>query len=372
MVLEDYFEYGTLTAAGALALYPAGLLLYQWKNAPELKKEDAASNVSDEKEASKPNAAVAGESSKVDYALAVVQALASCLVWLGICALPLAMTMGAPRYRSLFPATWYDEAPVHHALQGPLGTADPWTVKPLGLTLGILAVAVGQAFTVLYHALRRAGYLGTTRRIQSKEERTYNFVEGLTSHLAQPEGFALIGGYLVGSWMLGWMPASYYSFEGGINWGHVAAQLVLQDGFQYVMHYGEHKISAWIYRKSHKPHHRFTNPRLFDAFDGSLTDTTLMIIVPFLIVKRIVHANVWSYMAFGSLYANWLVLIHSEYKHPWDTLFRWLGFGTAADHHVHHKFFVFNYGHLFMHLDRLMGTYRAPEAYAGAHFNKDV
>ena len=67
-------------------------------------------------------------------------------------------------------------------------------------------------------------------------------------------------------------------------------------------------------------------------------------------------------MAFGSLYANWLTLIHSEYKHPWDSLFRAVGFGTAADHHVHHKLFVYNYGHLFMYWDRVMGTYRDPAA----------
>ena len=53
-------------------------------------------------------------------------------------------------------------------------------------------------------------------------------------------------------------------------------------------------------------------------------------------------------MTFGTLYANWLVLVHAEYSHAWDGVFRAVGFGTAADHHVHHKLFVFNFGHLFM------------------------
>ena len=35
----------------------------------------------------------------------------------------------------------------------------------------------------------------------------------------------------------------------------------------------------WFYRKSHKPHHRFTNPKLFDAFNGSPADTFCMILV---------------------------------------------------------------------------------------------
>jgi len=302
----------------------------------------------------------------------LVTDLASCAVWPAICALPLVLTLGGEStgYAAIFPKAWYDEEPVQPVL-GPYGVADPRNIKPLGLTLGILAVAVGQVFMLFYHWLRRSDWLGFCKRIQP-QVRNYVYYEGLLSHLAQPEGFALIGGYLIGTWMLGWMPPSYYSFAGGINWFHVAAQLLLQDFFQYLMHFGEHKIHPWIYKQSHKPHHRFTNPRLFDAFDGSLTDTAAMILVPFIIVARLVPANVWSYMTFGTLYANWLVLIHSEYSHPWDSIFRCLGLGTAADHHVHHRLFVFNYGHLFMYWDRLLGTYRAPSTLADKYFNKGV
>ena len=149
------------------------------------------------------------------------------------------------------------------------------------------------------------------------------------------------------------MPSSYYSFTGGINWLHVFAQLLLQDFLQSLMHIFEHKINPYFYRISHKPHHRFTNPRLFDAFNGSFLDTLLMILFPLAVTARIIPANVWSYMAFGSLYANWLTLIHSEFVHPWDYVFRKIGFGTAADHHVHHKLFVYNYGHLFMYVQEL-------------------
>merc|ERR1712023_567746 len=122
----------------------------------------------------------------------------------------------------------------------------------------------------------------------------------------------------------------------------------MQDFVQYMMHFAEHKVSPAVYQASHKPHHRFTNPRLFDAFNVSLTDTVLMIL------------NVWTYMTFGSLYANWLTLIHSEWPHAWDPVFRRLGWGTAADHHVHHKLFTKNYGHLFMYWDYAGGTYRDP------------
>eukprot|EP00429_Kryptoperidinium_foliaceum_P128006 CAMPEP_0176266880 /NCGR_PEP_ID=MMETSP0121_2-20121125/42873_1 /TAXON_ID=160619 /ORGANISM="Kryptoperidinium foliaceum, Strain CCMP 1326" /LENGTH=347 /DNA_ID=CAMNT_0017606929 /DNA_START=57 /DNA_END=1100 /DNA_ORIENTATION=- len=304
--------------------------------------------------------------------VSTMEMLASLLVWPAICALPLTLTLGGSwfGYKSVFPASWYDEAPVKQDL-GAYGVADPRTIKPLGLTLGLLGVAVGQAFMLMYHWLRRSAKLGPTCKIQPLD-RAYDFVEGLKSHLSQPEGFVQIGGYLIGTWMLGWMPASYYSFTGGINWVHVAAQLLVQDCIQCLMHWGEHKISMWFYRMSHKPHHRFTNPRLFDAFDGSVVDTTCMIVIPLALTARIVPSNVWSYIAFGTLYANWLVLIHSEFAHPWDPLFRRLGFGTAADHHVHHRLFVFNYGHLFMYWDRVLGTYKDPKSLAGKHFNKGV
>ena len=126
------------------------------------------------------------------------------------------------------------------------------------------------------------------------------------------------------------------------------------------MHLVEHNAHPLLYKQSHKPHHRFTNPKMFDAFNGSPTDTLLMILIPLAVTARIVPANVWSYMAFGSLYANWLTLIHSEYSHPWDKVFRVIGFGTAGDHHVHHKMFKYNFGHLFMYWDMLCGTYKSP------------
>jgi len=230
----------------------------------------------------------------------------------------------------------------------------------VGLSLGLGAVVVGQFFMIIYFALRRSGYLGGLVSVQKEGARAYEWSEGLLTHLAQPEGFVMLGGYLIGTWMLGLMPASYYSFSGGIEWFKVAQQLLLQDLVQYLMHLLEHRLSPELYKASHKPHHRFINPRIFDAFNGSVTDTFLMILVPLVVTARLVNANVWSYMAFGSLYANWLTLIHCEYHHPWDAIFLPLGLGTAADHHVHHKLFKYNFGHLFMYWDRLGGTYKNP------------
>jgi len=236
--------------------------------------------------------------------------------------------------------------------------------KPLGLCLGILAVFVGHVFVVAYHyfVLKFQHWSGGELvSIQKEGAPNYYYLEELIGHLSQPEGFALLSMYLSGTWMYNLMPASYYSFEGGIDLGKVALCLICQDGVQYVMHRLEHVVSPEIYKRSHKPHHRFTNPKMFDAFNGSPADTILMILIPLYITAWAVKCNVWTYMAFGSVYANWLTLIHSEYPHAWDGIFKTVGFGTPSDHHVHHKYFKYNYGHLFMWFDLLFKTYRNPD-----------
>lgn len=290
----------------------------------------------------------------------VSSVLTAVALWTLLCLVPLVC---ASRYERIWPASWYAYDP--HSKGTP---------SPLGLSLGILAVAVGQMPVLAYQFARWRGsrWFGPTVRIQSNEIRTYDYGEGAASHLAQPEGFALIGGYLTATWLLRMMPHSYYAFTGGIDWARVFACLLTQDALQYGMHRLEHKASKALYRASHEPHHQFTNPRLFDAFNGSFTDTCLMIVIPLYATANIVHCNVWTYMAFGSLYANWLCLIHSESHHAWDSLFAACKFGTAADHHVHHLLFVSNYGHLFMYWDMLCGTYRNPKSVGQFRDRKSV
>eukprot|EP00667_Euglena_gracilis_P011788 EG_transcript_12061 len=292
----------------------------------------------------------------LQYRFQPVGLLLSLPFWPAIIALPLFFAY-EDRYRTWIPAH------LHEAVW-------PGWPAPLGLCLGLISVAIGQVAVVLYHVLHIRGFFGTTMPIQSEGARPSVFLDALRNHLSQPEGFAIVGSWLILTWMLNILPQSYYSFEGGIEWGKVAGGLLLQDGLQWVMHYAEHKVSAKLYQLSHKPHHRFVNPIMFDAFDGSLLDTLLMILLPLTIVTQLVYCNVWTYMTIGSLYSGWLTLIHSEYVHPWEGAFRCIGFGTAADHHVHHKVFVYNYGHLFLYWDRVAGTYKSPADVRT--FNKNV
>ena len=260
----------------------------------------------------------------------------SFFIWTSIISLPLILTYN-DLYLSIFPLK---KIPSY-----------------IGLILGISSVIIGHSSCLVYFYIFKNVYSPTF--IQKKETPNYIFKDELLNHLCRYEGFIIINLYLIITWIFKILPLSYYSFNGGIIWTDVLSLLLLQDFIQYLIHILEHKLNIELYRISHKHHHRFINPKLFDAFNGSIFDTFLMIIIPLLLTTQFIKTNVWSYMTFGSLYANWLTFIHSEYSHPWEKiLFRHIGFGTAIDHHVHHKFFVYNYGHLFMYWDKIFGTYR--------------
>lgn len=228
---------------------------------------------------------------------------------------------------------------------------------PLGLLLGIGAVVVAQLAMLVYHYARSRN--PAAPRLHSSDARP--FWEGARGHLLAPGGALTIAAYLVVTWMLELLPCSYYRLDETVRWSVVALQLVCQDALMFAMHVVEHRapLGRAIYRASHQPHHRFVEPCLFDAFDGTVLDTLWMVLLPLLLTSQLVAANAREYMLFGAIWSSWLCLLHSERAHPWDPLFRRLGLGTPADHHVHHRLFTRNYGHTMMWWDRMLGTYRA-------------
>ena len=266
---------------------------------------------------------------------------------------------------------------------------------PLGLCLGITCAALGQAAVLSYHYARHAwGWFWASAAAKrgdavviQRHPAVVNFGKELRHHATCIELTVLVS-YLAVTWMCHLMPASYYVLvpaggTGGefvpswawftgdlrglaaglaqVDWGHVLQQLVCVDFFMYVVHVTEHRL-AFIYKRTHKPHHRWTNPNMFSAFNASVGDAIMMILIPLYVTANLVHCNAWSYMAFGAVYGAYLMLIHSEYSHPWDPLFRRVGILTPADHHVHHVTFVWNFAHFFTWWDRIFGTYRAPSS----------
>lgn len=235
--------------------------------------------------------------------------------------------------------------------------------KILSLSLGLASVFFSQIITILYFYFYKQTLYCKNKRIQNKIV-NYSFTDETKKHLTQVEGLVMLGSYLSITWMYDIMPDSYYLSEGYVNVIHVLQQCLIVDFFQTVMHVLEHKgfyISRYIYITSHKPHHKFFNPFIFNAFNGSLIDTFLMIIVPLFITAQTIYCSLWSYIIFGNIYSIMLTLIHSEYHHPFDKIFRKLGIGTAADHNIHHKLQKYNYGHLFMYWDYMFNTYKNPE-----------
>lgn len=218
-----------------------------------------------------------------------------------------------------------------------------------GLYYGLCSVFLGQCITIGYFVLY-------DHKTKIQEVSQYNIKEAIIQHIFQLEGFSLLFLYLCVTWNYHLLPNSYYQ-NGTIQYERVFLQLLCQDFIQYIMHRTEHDIK-WLYVWTHKNHHVYVKPNMFHSFQGSIGDTIVMIIMPLYITSCVIPVNMWSYMVFGTLYANMLTLIHSEYKHPWDDLFIEIGFGTPYDHHAHHKYFKYNFGHLFMYWDVLFGTRR--------------
>eukprot|EP00959_Pyramimonas_sp_CCMP1952_P253956 5305532-Pyramimonas_sp.AAC.2 len=144
--------------------------------------------------------------------------------------------------------------PASSGLDG-AGTASSWP-SPVGLSLGILSVIIGQIVVICYmYAMRARGCL---KPVQLAGAQQYRFREALATHVSEVGGLLLLGFYLCATWMFNLMPASYYSFEGGVQPLMVLMQLISQDFIQTFMHYGEHKIHPYLYKISHKPHHRYS------------------------------------------------------------------------------------------------------------------
>mmetsp|Transcript_13976 Transcript_13976/g.25622 ORF Transcript_13976/g.25622 Transcript_13976/m.25622 type:complete len:313 (+) Transcript_13976:233-1171(+) len=217
-----------------------------------------------------------------------------------------------------------------------------------GLYLGLGTVTFSQFVVILYHSLNLSQK--SPKYIQQSTHEPYSFLSAVLKHLTNLEGFVLLTTYLSLYWTSQKMPTSYYTYSPSIPWPSVFLSLLTTDFLQYLLHRFEHVLPS-IYKKTHKPHHVYKSPNLFNAFSGSTGDTVLMILVPLFLTSRLIDMNVWGYMCFGSLYSTFLTVIHSEVEHCWDEVFKAWGFGTPEMHHYHHRFFDGNYGHLFMYWD---------------------
>ena len=99
------------------------------------------------------------------------------------------------------------------------------------------------------------------------------------------------------------------------------------------------------------------------ALTGYLPDTCLLIILPLHLTLYLVPGgNFASIFVFSTISLIHLHMIHSEFKHSWDPLFRSCGIVNTLDHHVHHLRPKRNLAHFFTIIDKAMGTYVDPHS----------
>jgi len=124
------------------------------------------------------------------YPMSWTDILITIVVWPCIIAVPLILTYDN-LYKDLFSSDWYDVTPRDFWTSG-----SGWP-SPVGLSLGIFAVVVGQICVLIYFISRKLGYLGSLQPIQKVGSPKYDVIDGLLTHLAQPEGFVMLGAYLI-------------------------------------------------------------------------------------------------------------------------------------------------------------------------------
>ena len=230
----------------------------------------------------------------------------------------------------------------------------------LGLLTGLGCVISGQIIVLIYHYICKIIEKFDDSILIQNNKVCNNFEKNIIRHFRSREIFLLLF-YLTFTWMFKLIPSTYYIMDNmKTNWEQVLQQLILVDFLMYTTHIAEHYFYNTSHNTSHNTHHTWTNPIIFNAFNASIKDVIVLIIFPLYITANLIHTNTWTYMAFGTIYSSYLMLIHSEYKHPWDNLFRWVGIGTGSDHHIHHLKFKWNFGHFFTWWDRLFNTYRHP------------
>ena len=144
--------------------------------------------------------------------------------------------------------------------------------------------------------------------------------------------------------------------EDGPGWWYNILQfpffIPFTDMCVYCIHRGLHH--PMLYKRLHKPHHKWIMPTPFAAYafhpiDGFLQSTPYHIF-PFLFpLQKIVYVFMFIFINF------WTIFIHDgEYVANNPVI------NGAACHSIHHFAFNYNYGQYTTLWDRLGGSYRAP------------
>eukprot|EP00747_Dinoflagellata_sp_TGD_P090725 gnl/TRDRNA2_/TRDRNA2_164802_c1_seq2.p1 gnl/TRDRNA2_/TRDRNA2_164802_c1~~gnl/TRDRNA2_/TRDRNA2_164802_c1_seq2.p1 ORF type:complete len:300 (+),score=50.24 gnl/TRDRNA2_/TRDRNA2_164802_c1_seq2:73-972(+) len=185
--------------------------------------------------------------------------------------------------------------------------------------------------------------------------------------ISRPEGISAVVGYmmiiLVTGPILGivdMVPTAVKDLTPVLKPLVVAAYFLVFDLSMWMIHYCQHNIPK-LYYYTHSVHHTIHSPTIILALTGYLPDTCLLIIAPLHFTLCVVpKGNFFSIFVFAALSLWHLHMIHSEFEHGWDQMFRRLGLVNSMDHHVHHLRPKRNLAHFFVFYDKMFGTYVDP------------
>lgn len=129
--------------------------------------------------------------------------------------------------------------------------------------------------------------------------------------------------------------------------------LMFTDFGVYLIHRGLHH--KWLYKRLHKPHHKWIMPspfasHAFHPLDGYFQS------LPYHIFPFIFPLNKISYLILFTFINFWTIMIHDG-----EFLVNSPVINGTACHTVHHLYFNYNYGQFFTFWDRVGGSYRRPE-----------
>ena len=171
------------------------------------------------------------------------------------------------------------------------------------------------------------------------------------THFGLVSGIPVITAYLFVTFQLGNMHPSYYKHH-TLRPFQVIFALFVMDAFMYFMHRMEHITKSSF----HQVHHKYSIPEWHNAYDASVIDTCVMILLPLHLTTHLFHLSLSEYIWFGTLLSFWLTLIHSNRTFWFEKYLNRMGLCSPKFHRKHHMCRNVNYGHIFVIWDFVFGT----------------
>jgi sterol desaturase/sphingolipid hydroxylase (fatty acid hydroxylase superfamily) len=147
------------------------------------------------------------------------------------------------------------------------------------------------------------------------------------------------------------------------------AYLVLEDFFEYWGHRFLHV--RWLYPYIHKVHHDFQTPFAFSGAYAHPVEVIWLGLATFL-PSFVIPCHLFTFYIWINVRQFDTAITHCGYELPYNPL-ALLGsvYGGTRFHDYHHTSFNYNFASRFTFWDKLLGTYRDPEAKLNKLANKD-